>query len=339
MRCRRIVLALALAAAGAVEASAAPGVVVSGGDQARVLPPTAAAVAEYANVGYEVAYGEGGVEIRVDLSPLASSASLALPPVTGGGEVEQIARRQVRGARTVYDAVTRILTWVRQEIDYDLDRSLPQDAESVLRRRSAYCAGTARLAVALLAAVGIEAREVPGYVYASAPGTADVRPGFHRWIEVRYPDRGWAYSDPLASQHFVPATYLRLAAESLEVAPAPGRLLERRDGTAAIDLAPAAPAGVRVRANDTVRSAAALVLRFAAGRRGEATLVGTGVRRRQPIVGGEARFLGLPNGRYELRVLDGGELAAWKSLTFRAPVLAELVIPSQRGGGAAGGGR
>jgi transglutaminase-like putative cysteine protease len=98
---------------------------------------------------------------------------------------------------------------------------VPQDAPTVLRRRTAYCTGTARLAVALLTAVGIEAREVPGYVYASA-GSDDVRPGFHRWIEVRYPDRGWAFSDPLASQHFVPATYLRLAAESLEVAPPPG---------------------------------------------------------------------------------------------------------------------
>ena len=71
----------------------------------------------------------------------------------------------------------------------DLDRGAPQDAQSVLARRSAYCTGVARLTVALLDALAIPAREVAGYVVDDLPQGG--RSGFHRWIEVFYDDRGW----------------------------------------------------------------------------------------------------------------------------------------------------
>ncbi len=45
------------------------------------------------------------------------------------------------------------------------------------------------------------------------------------------------------------------------------------------------------------------------------------------LAGGSARFLGLETGHYELKVSSAGRLAAWKAVVFRAPVLAELVIP------------
>lgn len=332
-------LALTAAALLATAVPAAAGQIVDGGEHAVILPPAGAGVVPYRNSGYTLEFADGGVRVRVDLAPLGSVAPFVLPPAGGGGRVESAARAATARATTRYEAVGRILSWVRREIDYVLDRSLPQDAESVLRRRSAYCAGTARLAVAMLKAVGIEAREVPGYVFAATPGADEIEPGFHRWIEVHYPDRGWVFSDPLASQQFVPATYLRLAAEGLEQQPMDGRLLSRGGAVEAIDVVPDVPDGVRVRANDRRRHSAALVLSVAGGQTAEATLRGEGIVRRQPVLGGETRFLGLPTGNYELKVHRGGRLAAWKNLVFRQPVLAQLEIPAGPALGAAGGGR
>lgn len=328
-------LVLALAATPAL----ADGEVVSGVEEALLLPPAGAGVEPYRNEGYRLEFADGGVRVRVDTTPLASSAPFA--PVSASapqGLVARQARDVTAGSTTEYEAVSRILSWIRREIDYNLDRAAPQDAEAVILRRSAYCAGTARLAVAMLVAVGIEAREVPGYVFASAPGSRGVVPGFHRWIEVRYADRGWAFSDPLASQHFVPATYLRLGVEGLEQSPVPGQFLERRGRLAAIDLAPGVPEGTRVRANDDRRHAAALVVAIGGSDPAEATLRGESGERRLKIDAGEARFLGLATGSYELKVLRQGRLAAWKSLIFREPVLARLEIPVGAVPVAAGGG-
>jgi len=337
VRRARIAVAALLAASAAASPLAA-GQVVDGGEHALILPPAGAGVVPYGNSGYALEFADGGVRVRVDLAPLGSRAPFVLRRAAGGGRVAETARAVAAGAATQYEAVTRVLSWVKREIDYDLDRAQPQDAEAVLRRRTAYCAGTARLAVAMLQALGIEAREVPGYVFAVAPGASEVQPGFHRWIEVLYPDRGWVFSDPLASQHFVPATYLRLAAEGLEQLPMDGRLLARGGALAPVDLAPDAPEGVRVRANDGRRHAAALVLSVAGDQMAEATLRGAGIVRRLPVRGGEARFLGLPTGNYELKVLRGGRLVAWKNLVFREPVLAQLEIPAGPALAAAGGG-
>jgi hypothetical protein len=147
------------------------------------------------------------------------------------------------------------------------------------------------------------------------------------------------FSDPLASQQFVPATYLRLAVEGLEQEPAAGRLLDRRGDVAPVDLAPRVPDGVRVRANDARRSAAALVLAVSGAAPAEATLRGQGIERRAVVERGEARFLGLATGSYELKVHRLGQLAAWKSLIFREPVLARLEIPAGSAPVAAGRGR
>jgi hypothetical protein len=135
------------------------------------------------------------------------------------------------------------------------------------------------------------------------------------------------FSDPVASHQFVPATYLRLADERLELAPGKGVLLARRDGLEDVDLAPEAPPRVRVRANGEARSSAALIVILAGGEAGEALLAGEGVTRTIRIDGGRGRFLGLAPGSYELKVNAGGRLAGWKRLLFRAPVLAEVTIP------------
>lgn len=303
--------------------------VVDGRDEATLLPPPGAVVLDYENHGYSLRRnGDGTVSVRVDLAPLASRAPFASRGADVSDPVGRLAAALTAGAGEQYDAVSRVLAWVSDNIEYDLDREVDQSAESVLERRSAYCTGIARLTVALLASVGIEAREVPGYVVVGTRWGPP--PGFHRWVEVRYPDRGWVFSDPVATHHFVPATYLRLADDRLEGAPGTGSLVDRDDRGREIDLWTwngTGREGLRVRANDAGRRAAALVVRLRPEVDATAILEGEGSRRVLDVAGGSATFLGLEPGRYELRVEHAGRRAAWKRLTFRDRILAEIEVP------------
>ncbi len=329
---KSVALALASLLASGAAAQALGGRVTAGSDLARIVPPAGARVEPYSNQGYELRFVDGAVEIRVDLRPLESRWPFSAPSLgdhSPGTDhrtdpLTRIARQATSGATTRYDAVAGILGWVGSNIEYQLDRELSQAPEQVLARRHGYCTGIARLTVALLDAVEIEAREVPGYRL--EPQAGEARFGFHRWVEVYYPDRGWVFSDPVASHQFVPATYLRLGDERLEREPGRGVLLERRDELEEVDLAPSAPSRVRVRANDGERGSAALIVRLAGGESGEALLAGEGVTRTARIENGKGRFLGLAPGSYELKVSADGRLAGWKKLLFRAPVLAEVTI-------------
>jgi len=315
---------------GVPSSSGAAGHTVAGTDRARLMPPAGARVEPYANDGYSLRFVEGGVEVQVELAPIQSRVAFAAPSRAAGDPIESIAYDATAGARNRYDAVSRILAWVARNVRYELDRGEPQDPVAVARRGTAYCTGTARLTVALLESVGIEAREVPGYVFDALP--TGPRSGFHRWVEVWYPDRGWVFSDPLASHQFVPATYLRLAQETLIERPGTGALLARTDHSEEIDLALSAPDRIRVRPNDSERTSATLVVHLRDGAGGDEALLQArgGATRAIRLENGEGRFLGLATGSYELRVKSGGRLAAHKALVFRAPVLAEVWIPPAR---------
>lgn len=263
---RRMAAACALALASGASLGALEARVVAGDDRALVLPPAGAIFEPYENSGYRLTLGEAGAaRVEVDLAPLASQTPFELPLVSADASepVRRLARALAAGASRRYEVVSRVLSWISSNVRYDLDREADQRPEAVLERRTAYCTGLARLATGMLGELGIDAREVPGYVAESSGEGPPV--GFHRWIEVHYPDRGWVFSDPMASLHFVPATYLRLADDRLEDAPGAGRLLERRRRIDEVDLRPdltGAGPRVQVRSNDGVRHAAALALRL-----------------------------------------------------------------------------
>jgi len=323
-------LSLLLLGLAALPAAAREARVVSGTDLTTLVAPTAAQVAGYSNQGYRLTVNDDGTaSVEVDLAPLASHQPFDPDAARQGSDpVSRLARALTAGALTRYEATSKVLGWISAHVAYRLDRSADQSAESVLERRTAFCTGYARLAVALLEASGIEAREVPGYVVEAVPGGPPV--GFHRWIEVRFEDRGWVYSDPMVSHHFVPATYLRLASEELNGSPGRGQLLDRRDRIRDVDLF-ASPyptlAPLRVRPNDDSRRAAALAVRLERAVDGRAILDGGGLRRQLRLAEGEATFLGLEPGQYDLRIEAAGRLTAHKRLTFRNRVLAELEIP------------
>jgi hypothetical protein len=168
--------------------------------------------------------------------------------------------------------------------------------------------------------------------------------GFHRWVEVRYEDAGWVFSDPLLTHHYVPATYVRLASELLRSTPesAPGRLLGREDHRQPVDLFREGAPGVSLRRNDARQRAAALTVTVAdAGEEGRATLVGQGSRRSRRLRAGASTFVGLEPGAYLLRVDVAGRAPVLKRVTLRARVAATVHLPrpAERttNGGRAGG--
>lgn len=316
----------------AAAAASSAGVAMEGEDHARILPPAGATIESYSNAGYHLRLtGDGAVEVTSELGALASRATFAPPQAAEESTpVAHLARSVTVGARTEYEAVSRILGWMARNLDYALDRSQSQAPEAVLERRSAYCTGIARLAVALIEAVGIEAREVAGYVIEPMAGSRDIE-GFHRWIEVHISDRGWLFSDPLHSHHYVPASYVRLASE--QVAPAAGLeglLLERRDLRMAVDFFPAAPAGVTARRNDGRQRAAALRVRVEDQTTGTAILVGERRRFVHRLDGGTATFVGLDPGSYTLRLLLPGLPVVERAVELAGPVRTALFFPTLR---------
>lgn len=246
----------ALAALVPAAAIAREGLAVEGLDRTRLLAPAGALIEDYENVGYRLRRIGDEIRIEVDVSSLASASRFVPPRTSPSSEdpsgaapptrIDRLARGLTANRGTTYEAISGVLGWISRSIAYDLDRDAPQGAESVLARRSTYCTGVARLTVALLRSAGIAAREVAGYVVDAEGKTR----GFHRWIEAYLPDRGWVFSDPLRSHHYVPATYVRLAGE--RIAPelgTEGLLLERGASLQAVDLYLGAAPGITARRN------------------------------------------------------------------------------------------
>lgn len=354
-------LAAQLAMPGALHA--AGGLAVEGVDRARIRPPSGAVVADYANSGYRVRLEGGEAVVEVDAAPLESTSPFAPPTTVPEGpesqesqesQVGRLALALTAGVTTRYAAASRILGWVSLSITYDLDRRLPQDAESVLARRTGYCTGVSRLTVALLTAAGIEAREVAGYLASGPAGDrfgdrADGRPsGYHRWVEVYYPDRGWVFSDPLTSHHYVGADHLRLASDHLrlgrdQVAPPAedGRLVAREDRIEVVDVYPSAGPGVRGRRNWGRQLAAALSVSVGGEPPGLAILEGQGRRLTHDLIGGASAFVGLAPGRYILRLLIAGREPVRRTIELPGAVRGALYLPpagAAAGAGAAEGG-
>jgi hypothetical protein len=319
-------LAVALAALLAAPALAST-YVVRGGDEAELLVPAGVRVEPYENNGYRLEIADATASIRVAADPLDSRQAFRvgqLPP--SSAPAAQLARAVAADAATRFEAVSRILAWVVANVRYDLDRGAPQDAASVLSRRSAYCTGVARLSVALLDALAIPAREVAGYVVEDLPGGG--RSGFHRWIEIFYDDRGWVFADPLASHHFVPASYLRLASSTIESEiPGPALLLSRREELREVDLRSQSPAArVRARANGAERYAAVVAVRTDARPPATAVLDGGGVQLRLDIVEGRAVFFGVLPATYSLRIWSEGRIATERRLEIERPEWTDLNI-------------
>jgi Transglutaminase-like superfamily len=315
-------LALALVLAGA--AAIVAGTTVTGRDQAWVRLPPGLEAAPYSNTGYRLEAFGGDAWVHSTALPMSHDTEFSLPAGRDAGGLEpvpRLARSLTTGATSHGDATLRILAWLSRNLRYELDREAPQDAATVLARRSGYCTGIARLAVAMFHAVGIEAREVPGWV-------AENGGGYHRWIEVYDPATGWTFSDPLRYHGFVPATYVRLAGESVANAVAEsGVLLTRESRLTGIDDESASAPWIR-QVVTKPRHGASLRVAVEGADRGEAVLAGGGFRRSRELAAGEALFANLPAGSYLLVVSPDGRRGLTRRLELRGRVRAEMLFPA-----------
>lgn len=142
--------------------------------------------------------------------------------------IQRLARGLVQRSRYAHEAANAILTWIADNLTFDSSLAVPSDAVSAYRYRKAYCVGYSNLAVAMLRAAGIPARVAhgylpPGYEWGFSKEYWGVKindGGFHAYLEIFYPDRGWVFSDAEHSHHFVDPFHIILRLDGMEM---PGR--------------------------------------------------------------------------------------------------------------------
>ncbi|MGD8366332.1 MAG: transglutaminase-like domain-containing protein [Desulfobacterales bacterium] len=132
-------------------------------------------------------------------------------------KVVELAGQLTADARTEFDAVQQVLTWIVDHLRYVLTPEAP-DALYSLATGKGNCQNYSHLAAALMRAVGIPVRIVNGFTlkkpYDITIGgeilTMKMAQGRHSWIEVYFPDLGWVPFDPQGSEMFVSNRFLRV---------------------------------------------------------------------------------------------------------------------------------
>ncbi|MBN1351365.1 transglutaminase domain-containing protein [candidate division KSB1 bacterium] len=131
--------------------------------------------------------------------------------------IRQKANELTRGAKTQFDAVQRILSWVIDHMNYVL---IPPDYDAMysFNTGKGNCQNYSHLAAALMRSVGIPVRIVNGvclkeqFQIKSKQGTLTMKmaQGRHSWIEVYFPDLDWVPFDPQQTQLFVSNRFIRI---------------------------------------------------------------------------------------------------------------------------------
>lgn len=131
--------------------------------------------------------------------------------------IQEKAKELVRGVKTEFDAVQRILTWVVDHMRY-VTPPEQYDALYAFENGKGNCQNYSHLTAALLRAVGIPVRIINGvtlkqpYTVRTSEGdfTFKMGQGRHSWIEVFFTDLGWIPFDPQQSVLFVSNRFVRI---------------------------------------------------------------------------------------------------------------------------------
>lgn len=131
--------------------------------------------------------------------------------------IKNLSKSLVKDAKSEYEAVTRILNFVVDNVKYTYNP--PQyDAIYTLNTKSGNCQNFAHLAIALLRSAGIPARIVGGIslkeplkipVGSNQYVVQSLGQGGHAWIEVYFPDLGWLPYDPQQSKQFTSTRHIK----------------------------------------------------------------------------------------------------------------------------------
>jgi protein-glutamine gamma-glutamyltransferase len=141
-------------------------------------------------------------------TPPAVRERYARPVGATSARVRALAREITAGARTAYDKIRAIESWLGAHTEYSLDAPLSPPGvdvvdDFVFRSRLGWCEQIASSLVVLAREARIPARLVTGFV----PGDRDALTGrfvvrereAHAWAEVFFPGIGWQGFDPTAS--------------------------------------------------------------------------------------------------------------------------------------------
>jgi len=177
-------------------------------------------VPQYENNGFHqtVIKTSHGYEVRVEVenqplrSKLRGRRPAPLPQELNG--LQQAL--DLADSQLLTEQVAIVFHWMRNHIEYRDDLQSDQSVSSVIARRSGNCVGFSNLAIYLLDKLGLQARYVTGLAYKLDDPVRLTLKGnvLHRWIEVRYDDVGWVFSDPSGKINYVEATYLVLGIDT-----------------------------------------------------------------------------------------------------------------------------
>jgi transglutaminase-like putative cysteine protease len=153
--------------------------------------------------------------ISISFTPDVSKYLEATPNIQSNHTtIANLAQNLVSGSDREPEAVVKIMNWVADNVQYDTNSAIPQDALSIIEdpQHRSRCLGYARVPIALLRSVGISAKLVAGGTtrdtlwIPTASGSVRISwyQGYHAWVEVYYGDEGWIPYDLQRFYHFVP---------------------------------------------------------------------------------------------------------------------------------------
>ena len=131
--------------------------------------------------------------------------------------IQAQAHKLTASARSEFDAVQHILTWVVDHMHYVLT-PVRFDATYSFQSGKGNCQNYSHLAAALMRAAGIPVRIVNGITLKEPYDikindrilTVKMAQGRHAWIEVFFPDLGWVPFDPSGTEFFVSNRFIRI---------------------------------------------------------------------------------------------------------------------------------
>ncbi len=127
------------------------------------------------------------------------------------------AHELVKGVKSQFDAVQRILSWIVDNMHY-VTPPEKYDALYSFKNKKGNCQNYSHLAAAMMRSIGIPVRIVNGvtlkepYSVKTESGsfTFKMGQGRHSWIEVLFPDLGWIPFDPQQTELFVSNRFIRI---------------------------------------------------------------------------------------------------------------------------------
>jgi len=169
---------------------------------------------------------------KVNFKPIETSAPFPLKDIPsditkylGGSDFIQIndaqiiakAKELTHGAKTEFDAIQKILTWIVDHMRYVLT---PKNYDAVFSYQTGRgnCQNYSHLAAAIMRSSGIPVRVINGVtlkkpydiIVGNRTMTLNMAEGRHSWIEVYFPDLGWMPFDPQQTELFVSNRFIRV---------------------------------------------------------------------------------------------------------------------------------